>query len=426
MFLLRERTRRRLCQAFFIALCIVPTLFTLASLVGSLLPGHTRDWEHSLSQRLLHRVAIDAVRHPTPSVTELHNVRLANVRSEGDLLTCPLVRLSEIDGVTTIVMTRPRLSAAAIPELFEDFQSWQQREAISPSHEARFIATGATIDWGNAQQAIARIEAYYDGNQTTKVSVRFWTTDAQAMEPVRLDILCTNREESPQYKIEMHTANQSIPVELVAEIFPSFGRLGETATWQGSLWLTGDATNHRGEAAGRLQEIELAKLTALPYPHSIEGTAQLTLRELRWQGEVLQTAVGNIQAGAGRIDRALLDAAARNLDLTITFPLHQRDAAVPFDQLACAFSLSQAGLQLRGECPTRSGRGILVAGGNPLVGEPRRQPLPAAALVGLFANEASIALPVSPRSAWVLRHLPTPAEGATEVLGEAPRTDPRR
>ncbi len=85
MFSLHESTQRRVSRVVFVACAILPTLATLIFVAYVHRPWREADWQRSLSQRLHVRVAVDEVASPQPGVTRLHDVWLADLRSERPL-----------------------------------------------------------------------------------------------------------------------------------------------------------------------------------------------------------------------------------------------------------------------------------------------------------------------------------------------------
>jgi hypothetical protein len=163
--------------------------------------------------------------------------------------------------------------------------------------------------------------------------------------------------------------------------------------------------------------------TADRFPHTLHGTAQLTVQPARFRAGRLVEAVGSLAAGPGLVRNSLVSAAADRLRMTLRAESDASSPLVAYDRLAVSFRIGPDGLQLRGECAPAGSGAILVDRYGPLLSEPISQPLPVAALVQALSAPSAVQVPATRQADWLLRRLPIPdttiPDGAAARMAEA-------
>jgi hypothetical protein len=242
----------------------------------------------------------------------------------------------------------------------------------------------------------------------SRADFAFRLAGVETLKPVQLRIERSHRIEPPATGGGLYTGEGALPCSLIALGFPELAALGPESQFHGYLWISQSPEGWGGEVAGQFTQVDLARLLADHLPRTLSGTATVNVEQALFQRGRLQEATGLLAAGPGVIRRSLIDAAADRMGLERTAPLDRPDDLVPYDWLAVSFQVDSSGLQLRGECPPGGSGAVLVGRHDPLLREPRVQPVPLAALLQTLAPEAEAQVPATPQTDWLLRRLPLP------------------
>ena len=128
MFPLYDHTRRQICMAAFLGLCVLPTLTVAAWGIARRLPWHKQAEEQRLGQELGLEVSIDSMKHTLPGVVRYAGLKLTDPETGQELFRCARTdrhvdlddRLARADppgnraGGHAGRIGRPRLGAAAM------------------------------------------------------------------------------------------------------------------------------------------------------------------------------------------------------------------------------------------------------------------------------------------------------------------------
>jgi len=409
MFKPHERTRRRLCQVFFLALCLLPTLGVLVGAAWIRSPAHRAAYEQRLRYQSGFDIAIDAVCYPRPGLVEYRGFRMTDPTSGESLLTCPLVLAESAGDQFTITLDGPKCSCNSWRALADAALRWVRTESQHSGDNLQVFATGAEIDWGTSHSAIGQIAMHVPGGQSSaELSGQVWTTGQPSDEPLRLAARCERQNGRATTRLELHTGRTALSAARLAALWPPFARLGSDCRVHGSLWTVHNDQGLSGEFAGEIAAIDLAALTAAPLPHGLTGLGDATIHSLRFENGVVQSAQVLFEAGPGTIDVPLI-AAADALGLHATWnPIREPRSPASYQQMALALTIDGPHLAIEGRCQA-SGRGaVLVGQGGAIYADRHNPPRATAALASLLAPRGAPSVPISSGSAWLLAHLPSP------------------
>ena len=197
-----------------------------------------------------------------------------------------------------------------------------------------------------------------------------------------------------------------MPCSLLALAVPEFEAMGPGSRFSGYVWANEAPEGWSGELVGKFSGVDLERLVAGRFPHTLGGAAELTIQKALVRQGRLEEATGSLVAGPGAISRSLLDAAAGRLGMVRGPDPRDPGQLVSYDRLAVSFRIDSHGLQLRGACPP-AGSGTVLAGSlGVLLGEPKAQPVPVAAVIQTLAPAGAIQVPATRETDWLMRRLP--------------------
>ncbi len=434
MFPLRDTSRRRICLAAFFALCVVPTVIVLACGLVRHLPGHARAEAKRLGRHLGHKVSLTRVRHLQPGVAVYEGLELSDPETGKRLVRCPRLEVRWETTAHATGPTRQRLTLAASQAEIEaaDLKPLGQlvhgaltgRLACFQS-PLRLTAGEVTLRRGETALTLThlegKIERLPDGSQA---DVAFRVGGFETPKPVQIRIARSHPIEPATTSGGLYTGEGALPCSWLGLGFPELEALGPEARFRGYLWVNESPQGRGGELAGQFAGLDLERLVAAHFPHTLRGTATVTIQQaLVQQGRLLE-ATGSLTAGPGVISRSLVDAAADRLGMERAAALGGSEEPVPYDRLAVSFRIDSDGLQLRGECPPPGSGAVLVSRYDLLLREPMFQPVPIAALLHALVPTAEVQVPATRETDWLTRRLPVP-HAAAPRMAEAPSPGPQ-
>ena len=218
-----------------------------------------------------------------------------------------------------------------------------------------------------------------------------------------------------------------MPTWLLAELVPGMkGFSGEHFT--GRLKIVSSPQQHGGSLSGKIEGIDLQRWIGTDKPHQLQGTAWLRLENLQWRGRSIEIARGDLQASAGKVSHSLLTVLAKKHYFVLGPQLSKGkipdDGMLDFDELACHFRISNAGIEISGQCETRKSvpAGCLLSkDGQSLLLEPPYRVLQIARLVQvLTAMRPEVSwLPATREALEIANRLPLPETKSSPASSSA-------
>src|SRR5271166_2614487 len=113
MFPLYDHTRRQICMAAFLGLCVLPTLAVTGWSIARHLPWHKQAEEQRLSQELGLDVSIESIRHTEPGVVRYTGLNLTDPETGQKLFGCVELSATWTSMTDSQGQTRPAIVLAA-------------------------------------------------------------------------------------------------------------------------------------------------------------------------------------------------------------------------------------------------------------------------------------------------------------------------
>jgi hypothetical protein len=418
MFRLHDKTRRRVSLVAFFGLCVVPTLFVLVWGVARHLPGHARAEEKRLSWQLGQKVSLGKVRHLRPGLLRYEDLEVSDPETGRLILRCRALevdweRSSDQSGRSrpSLVMTasEPELDAAALGQVWELIERVLAGRAGSSEVHVRLAADQLTLRSAESPQKLTEVQGRIETLPAkAQADFLFRLAELPTPEPVQIRIGRNRQTEPPTTGFGLYTGGGALPCSWLAPGLPEFEAFGPQSRFRGYFWASRTPEGWDGELTGQFSDVDLERLVADRFSHTLRGSGQLTIQTARFRQGRLDQAAGSLLAGPGVISRSLLSAAALHLDMIPGLAPNTPGALLAYEELALGFRIDPRGLQLRGGCAP-SGSGVVLAGPyGPLLAEPVSQPLPVAALVQTLVPEGKAHAPATRQTGWLLGRLPVP------------------
>ncbi|MGO8690306.1 MAG: hypothetical protein ACLQLG_11790 [Thermoguttaceae bacterium] len=431
MIQLHDKTRRRICRAAFVSLCLVPTAVVAVWCVAWQLPGHKAAEIARLRQQTGMDVALTGLDHPRPGTLRYRGLTLSDPETGQAVLRCPQLeaawtRVADAPGRTRTVvwLSAPEAEIAAdgvnrlgqlLERILQDQGDWSDVEF--------HLSTGRlTLHCGDGPQTLGDvegvIEAIRGGVQARAVfhpatdclgSTKGGPAPSQA---VRIRLTRNRQVTPPASGLELDTGGRPLPCSLLGIAWDEVKSLGAGSSFCGHVWANQTPGGWAAQIEGRLQGLDLAALSAGRLPQMLTGPAELSIHSARlWQGRVARAA-GTLRAGPGLVGSALVRGAVRQLHLvSLAEPAPSGDLG--YEQLALDFQVDARGVRLQGCCRGVEAGTVLTTRTGPLLAEPIAERQPVAALIQALVPAAEVQLSATAQAEWLARWLPLPEAAAT-------------
>ena len=441
MFRLHDNTRRRICRAVFLLLCVVPTTGVSVWCARRHLPRVVTAEAERLERELGLDVSLAGLRYLRPGRVLYEGLELADPETGRPLLRC---RALEADwqqstdregrprASLVLIASQPEIEATAADRLAELLDRMLRRPTIlrtvpgGSQTDVRLAAGQLTLRAAGGSQTLSELQGSIESLAGgTRAEASFRLAGIDTPQPIRIRVVRNRQITPPATGFELDTGGGAVPCGLLAVGLPLLERLGPRSRLRGYIWAnqTGDgqtsaaqtSAGWEGEFAGQVYDVDLDDLVSGHFPHKLGGTVQVTVQSARFRRQRLEEAAGTLVAGPGVISRSLIDAAVERLGLQRGGEPQTPGELVPYEQLAVGFLIDARGLQLQGGCsPSGHRSGALVAGAilvdrqGRLLGEPVVQPQPVVALVRTLVPASQHQVPATRQTDWLIGHLPVP------------------
>ena len=422
---MHDRTRRMICRAGFLAVCVLPTLAVAAWCAAQTSVAHRTACAVALSRACGLRVALAEVSYPRPGITLYRDVALADPETAAPLARMRFIEMRSGGDPAACVVSQPEIDAARLGRLWQ-IVARRMRQPAGDQSLFRLAAAEATLHGPRGSQTLTEVLGQLDspsgaaGERIATLSFRIAGVDSP--EPIKLrcvrtaatapptdhvELPAVSHVELPAVShVELETGGAAVPVWLLAAPLGIADRLGERARFRGSIWATETADGWDGEISGQFTDVDLQAVVTEQFPHRLSGTADITIRKARFHRGRLEEASGTFAAGPGVISRSLVRAAAENLHLAATAPEPSR-TLIRYDRLAFSFVIDASGLTLGGQCRNAPGA-ILRRGQRTLLAESGGSAAPVVALLRTLAPRSDVQVPATRETDWLMRRLPVP------------------
>ena len=266
MFRLYDHTRRQICIAAFLGLCVLPTLAVAAWSIARHLPWNKQAEEQRLSQELGLDVSIESMKYTLPGVVRVLGLRLTDPETGQELFRCGELAATWTSMTDSHGQTRPAIVLAAT-QAESTTSAWQRLEEVlhrrlecqagRPEIEIRVTADHWTLHGGDESQVLQVVEGGVglmpNGIQA---QLAFRLPGVECSQPVRMWIV-RNRQVSPP--ADSFDIQHRAPALSRAACWPrsvkGLGALGPECRFSGlCLNLSARPTAGRATSAGNCAE----------------------------------------------------------------------------------------------------------------------------------------------------------------------------
>ncbi|MBN2292279.1 MAG: hypothetical protein JXM70_07635 [Pirellulales bacterium] len=375
-------------------------------------------------------VSIDDIEHPRPGVVRYHGVRLRDPET-GEVVTM----IHRIDACCQEVKesSRPALvliadSAHISPERFDSLPRLlhrvMSRRMTRDNIDLRLIVGKIKLQEGedSAGEHITTLSAVQGSLQTVRdgAQAEFQfrldssKNSADPTNAVRVRVRRDRRTTPPSLCFEIDSRAASMPSGMLSLLMPECESLGPQSRFRGYLFAEQTSEGWKGCVKDScLDDIDLARLLKQRFPKTITGRASVIIQHASFADGRLIEVVGSVAAWQGTVNREFFDTASMQFCISPRDLKLDTRQELPYFKLAFDFSLNHHGLTIHGTIPNdiRPVTPItMIDAEGPLLGEPKVQPQPIPAWLGVLVAPTSPHIPVTEQTQWLASLLPLPEE----------------
>jgi hypothetical protein len=395
MFPLYEHTRRQICMAAFLGLCVLPTVVVAGWSLARRLPWHKQAEQQRLSQELGLDVSIESMKHTRPGVVRYTGFRLTDPETGQELFRCSELTARWTSFPDKHGRTRPVVVLAAIqaesatgawPRLQDMLRRRLECQSGRPEIDIRLTADPWTLHDGNETQVL-RISSADTGiglmENGIQAQLAFRFAEANSPQPMRMGIVRNRLISPPSNEFNLETGPNAVPCRLLAACLPELNALGPNCCFSGNVWTCRSFGGWSGELSGRLIHTDLRRLAGETMTAALDGTGDITIFNARFQNGRIDELSGRIVCGPGAFSWETYAALVQTLRLKPLVRVPAAGEPIAFDRMGLDFSIDCQGIRITGGCAGVPGA-IAVSAGRGILGEPS-QPQSVAALIQALA-----------------------------------------
>jgi hypothetical protein len=316
------------------------------------------------------------------------------------LIYIPRLECCQHDTQRLLIATGPELEEQALARLGPSVaQCWAESKETTTIVAASLVLHRPAVD-ETLRNVEVRVLHTTEGAEL-KCQLRCDAGDVS--QPAKLHVV---RPTAGPMLVQLDTQGGELPCAWAEPYFSCVRHWGSAAAFQGAFNLAHDERGWHGELRGKVDRIDLARAIAANFPHRIDGLAELRIARARVSDSRLAEISGSFDAGPGLIGPSLRVAVAKELELAAGDVALQSAGLLEYEQLAFDFKLDSGGLLLNGRCAQAAPGALLIDRRQLLLGQPRRQPQPIAALIRALAPPGSNWVPATGEAAWLVQLLP--------------------
>ena len=415
-----DRTRRKICLAAFVAICIVPTVGMLAWGVSRQSSWHVDACARRLSRQLALDVTIDRVEHPRPGVVRYLGVRISDPETDETICVCRRIKAFRQDvsdatrSALVLNIDEPELRPRRAGQFWQLLQRVMARRMSGDDVDVRLVAKRLVLrtDTDEDLAVLGKVSASLQtGDGGGRAEFKFQIGEPVAdntdpRRPVKITVSRDRKAAPPEFSFYVNAQAEPLPCSLMGLFIPECKTLGPDSRFKGYLSAQHGPQGWSGQVVdARLTGVDLAQCFQPQFPDVLAGQATLTLQQANFSHGRLQNAAGSITAGPGTISRVFFDNASEPLQLRpLPLPENAPDQ-LPYEILSLDFNVDHTGLQIHGTVADHPAADptvpiILANTEGPLLSEPVTQPLPPSSLLHALVPDPH------KRTAWLSRWLP--------------------
>lgn len=415
MFALHQRVRRRICQATFCALCVLPTTGLLAWSGLLRTSGHRDDRQRQLGSLLGMKVCFERVRYPQPGQTLYEGLELLDAETGRWIARCRTLDVTRNGSRIALAPGNVEIASDKIARLLRLVLRRLTREL--PGDEAIWLVPASiTLQSAEGAQTFDDVECRMESQpEQAAATIRFRLPQAEAGEAPALSIVRQRGQgELATTTIRLDTRGSSLPVAMFRPWLDLPSMVGSAAIFSGTVAARHEANAWSWEAAANIDGIDLGAMVSHRFPHHLFGAAQLRIDDARVDRGRLVAARGELTCPAGTIGGSLLAAAVELLGCrTIERPDGQLPFAIDknykFQELALQFAVDESGLAIRAlGGAEQSGAILLDDRGDGLLFAPADGRIPLVSCIRALVPDNTIQVPATKETAALESWLPLP------------------
>lgn len=405
---LHERTRRLICRLAFIALCVLPTSVVLAWSVTRHLPGHVAAEVETLRALTGLHVTLGRLTHPLPGAVLYENLELADPETGAIVLRARVVELTQQANKTLVQASQAELTGEGTADVWQLLERHLRRGTQRPTAQIFLSANELTWHGPSGSQTLTDFTGRIGPTtQGIEAELKFRLAGQELVDLASLRIERKLIDSQPSTHVQFNTGGGRLPARVLAPLVAAEAWLGPKAQFDGFLSFEEKQGRWTGDLQGRLIAVDLDTLVSQHFPHTLSGSADVTIRKAVVTENRLLEADGSLKCGPGMIGRSLLTAGVEHLGMRSAVQLPPSVTTAPFRQLACTFVLSRRGLQLFGECAGAPGT-MIDADSGVLWQQPSYEAQPVASLIRMLVPQSEVQVPASHESQRLIDVLPVP------------------
>ena len=424
MFPLYDQTRRQICMAAFLGLCVLPTLAVTGWSIARHTSWHRQAEEQRLGYELGLDVTVGALKHLTPGVVRYEDLKLSDPETGQCLLQCAAVDATWTSMTDSHDQQRPAI-VLAVSQADCEAASWLRLSEVlrrrlecrdgRPEIEVRLSADQFTLHNAAQSHALENVEGgigLTPGGIQARLSFRL--SGGTATEPIQMRIVRNRQVSPPSNGFDLDTRRVAVPCRLLALFDKDLQSLGPDCRFSGTVSSYETASGWYGDLSGQLLGVDLAQVACGRTIDEITGTADVTVKRAKFLHGRLEEMDGWILAGPGTLGNSTVESLTAHLGISRATELASGNPSLSFDRLGVQFWLDSRGVTLAGCCDEKSGA-VAVSGGRVLLGSPPSQSQPIAALIQALVPVSSApanAVPATRQSSWLSQMLPMPNAAA--------------
>jgi len=413
MFSLHENTRTLCCRVAFAALCLFPTLLTLAWSAAIRLPFYQRGHEAAISQTLGLKAQLSRVSTPRPGTTLYEWLELFDPETKQLLARLPFVEVTTPSETVRIKLPFPGIVNGtrldAIWKLGHDLA-----RAQADGRPVRFEAQNLTLHLGEAgDQTFTDVDARLDPSvDQARFSLKFRRAVASAKPatPAELTVIRRRQGTARGSVVQFSTGSTPLACSLVTSVWPAVARFGKSCEFQGRIFVPDQVGPWHAQLDGRLTRIDLDQLVSQQFPHVLTGMADAQFELIAGADGRIEKALGTITAHDGIVSRSLLQSAATHLHVRAHLESAEGDEKLlPYQDLSANVAISAQGLVLQGAVAEVPGALIVDSTQRVMLQEPTIGRQNVANLARALVPQSEVQVPATLETAGLLSLLPIPS-----------------
>lgn len=408
---MRLTVRRRRCRATFCIVCILPTLLMVAAAVIVNTPAYraaqTARWQSRLAARLGLQAQCSRIDWEENGRLVVHGIELLDPESQACLARAQSATIALVDTKPVIELSQPEVAVSRLPRLVEVLHEHLMQRNETTGIAFQLSAATVLLQSDTQSKSVLDVELAVDVTRdATEAFLQFRPTGSEEGNPMRLRVVRNRQLAPPATGWELHTGTSRLPCRLLSAWFPQLNRLGDTCTFEGSVWSERLGGGWEAEVSGVFRRLDLDQLVTGQFPHKLSGMAELTLPRLLIHRDRVVEAEGTLCSSGGVISRSLINAAQEHLALKRHAPFTEA-MLLRYSDLSFEFSLNDDGLAVT-SCGHDQYQSVLADSQGPLLSSQEAGVLPSHALVRCLVPFAEMNVPASKETLPMLRALPLP------------------